>query len=236
MQYSKLSVALSLLPFTLGQDYGGSGSSGTKSSSTAVAAAASTTASASGSIHTVKVGDGGLVFSPDSMSAAIGDTVEFHFFPATHSVAQSSFAAPCAPLNDTSFFSGGVRTASGENEQTFSITINDTKPIWYYCGFPGHCGAGMAGVINPPADGSKTIAQYVAAAANVSATVAPSKVQGGTLGPAKAQSSGSATASTTTSASPTASGNAAVEARGGLSWTMFALTGVAAMGFGGLIV
>ncbi|KAH6717560.1 Cupredoxin [Leptodontidium sp. MPI-SDFR-AT-0119] len=233
MQYSKLSVALSLLPFTLAQ-YGGSDS---KSSSTsAAAAAASTTASSSGAIHTVKVGDGGLVFSPNSMSAAIGDTVEFHFFPATHSVAQSSFAAPCAPLNDTSFFSGGIKTASGENEQTFSITVKDAKPIWYYCGFPGHCGAGMAGVINPPADGSKTIEQYVAAAANVNATVAPSKVQGGTLGPAKAQSSGSTTSSTTSSPSATASGSAAVEARGGVSWTMFALTGFAAMGFGGLII
>ncbi|KAH7413467.1 Cupredoxin [Cadophora sp. MPI-SDFR-AT-0126] len=231
--YSKTSVVLSLLPLTLAQ-YGYGDSS--KSSTTVEAAAASTTASSSGPIHTVKVGDGGLTFDPNSLTASVGDTVEFHFFPATHSVAQSSFAAPCAPLNDTSFFSGGFKTASGENEQTFSITVNDTKPIWYYCGFPGHCGAGMAGVINPPADGSRTIEQYQAAAANVSQTVAPTKVQGGTVGPAKAQSSGSSTSSTSSSASPTSSGSAAVEARGAVSWSLFALTGVAALGFGGLIV
>ncbi|PVH80877.1 Cupredoxin [Cadophora sp. DSE1049] len=231
MQYSKTSVILSLLPVTLAQ-YGYGDSS--KGSTTVEAAAASTTASSSGPIHTVKVGDGGLTFDPNSLTASVGDTVEFHFFPATHSVAQSSFAAPCAPLNDTSFFSGGIRTASGENEQTFSITVTDSKPIWYYCGFPGHCGAGMAGVINPPADGSKTIEQYQAAAANVSQTVAPTKVQGGTLGAAQAQSSGSATTSTTSS--PTSTGNAAVEARGAVSWSLFALTGVAALGFGGLII
>ncbi|KAL2066729.1 hypothetical protein VTL71DRAFT_2801 [Oculimacula yallundae] len=229
MQYSKLSVVLSLLPFTLAQY--GSGSD-TKSSSTVAVAAASTAAAATGPIHVVKVGDGGLKFSPDSMKANVGDTVEFHFYPATHSVAQSSFAAPCAPLNGSSFFSGGIKTASGMNEQTFSITVTDTKPIWYYCAFGGHCAGGMAGVINPPADGSKTIAQYVAAAANITATVAPKQVQGGTLG--KAQSSGSPTSSTTPS--PSASGSAAVEARGGVSWTMLAMTGLAAMGFGGLIV
>ncbi|KAH7370901.1 Cupredoxin [Rhexocercosporidium sp. MPI-PUGE-AT-0058] len=233
MQYSTLSVALSLLPFTLAQY--GSGGSDTKSSSTASAAAASSTSSSSGTVHTVKVGDGDIVFSPNSMKAAVGDSVEFHFYPATHSVAQSSFAAPCVPLNDTSFFSGGVKTASGMNDQVFTITVTDASPIWYYCGFPGHCAGGMAGVINPPADGSKTIEQYIAAAANATSS-APSKVQGGTLGPAKAQSSGSPTGSTTSSPSPTASGSAAVEARGGVSWTMFALTGFAAMGFGGLIL
>ena len=122
MQYSKTSVILSLLPVTLAQ-YGYGDSS--KASTTVEAAAASTAASSSGPIHTVKVGDGGLTFDPDTLTAAVGDTV-------------------------TSFFSGGIKTASGENEETFSITVTDSKPIWYYCGFPGHCGAGMAGVINPP--------------------------------------------------------------------------------------
>ncbi|KAK0122473.1 hypothetical protein ONS95_010705 [Cadophora gregata] len=237
MQYSKTSVILSLLPFTLAQDYGYGGGSA-KGTTGAAAAAASTTASSSGPIHTVKVGDGGLNFSPNSFTASVGDTVEFHFYPSQHSVAQSSFAAPCAPINDTAFFSGGFRTTSGVNTNTFSIKVNNTSPIWFYCAAPGHCEGGMAGVINPPADGSRTIEQYQAAAANVNETVAPKTVQGGTVGPAQAQSSGTAsgTASGTSSASPTATGNAAVEARGAVSWSLFALTGVAALGFGGLIV
>ncbi|CZT11387.1 uncharacterized protein RAG0_15559 [Rhynchosporium agropyri] len=227
MQYFKLSAILSLLPVTLVQyGYG----SDTKSSSTVAFASASTAAASSGPLHIVKVGESPLKFSPESMKANVGDTIEFHFYPATHSVAQSSFAAPCTPLNGTSFFSGGIKTASGMNEQVFSITVTDTKPIWYYCAFTGHCAGGMAGVINPPAD--KTIEQYVAAAKNVSATVAPSKVQGGTLG--KVQTTGSPTTSTTPSSS--ASGSAAVEARGGVSWTIFGLTGFAAITFGGLII
>ncbi len=149
MQYTTLSVVLSVLPFTLAQDYGyGSGS---KSTTTLVAAAAAaTTASSSGPVHSVTVGNGGLVFNPSTITAKVGETVEFHFYPAKHSVAQSSFAKPCEPLNTTSFFSGGFTTASGVNANTFTITVNDTKPIWFYCAAPGHCGKGMAGVINAP--------------------------------------------------------------------------------------
>ncbi len=147
MQYSTVSLLLAALPFTLAQ-YGDNSSP--KSSST-VAAAAAQTSSSSGPVHTVKVGDGSLQFSPSTISAKVGETVEFHFFPNTHSVAQSTFAKPCTPLaNGTSFFSGGIKTASGENANTFTITVNSTAPIWFYCGFPSHCEAGMAGVINPP--------------------------------------------------------------------------------------
>jgi uncharacterized cupredoxin-like copper-binding protein len=32
----------------------------------------------------------------------------------------------------------------------FTVTVNDTNPIWFYCGVPTHCQAGMVGVINPP--------------------------------------------------------------------------------------
>lgn len=32
---------------------------------------------------------------------------------------------------------------------TFTVTINDTNPIYFYCLFTGHCQAGMVGVINP---------------------------------------------------------------------------------------
>jgi hypothetical protein len=31
----------------------------------------------------------------------------------------------------------------------FSILVNDTKPIWYYCATGKHCQSGMTGVINP---------------------------------------------------------------------------------------
>lgn len=143
MQFSTLSL-LSALPLAFAQyDYGSSGSS------TTVSAAASTTASSSGPVHTVQVGNGGLKFTPNSFTAAVGETVEFHFYPQKHSVARGDFATPCTPNNAT-FYSGAFPLTSGSSSQVFTITVNDTKPIWFYCGVPSHCESGMAGVVNPP--------------------------------------------------------------------------------------
>lgn len=47
----------------------------------------------------VNVGQNGLTFSPNNIVAEIGDKVDFHFFPKNHSVVQSSFDAPCVPVN-----------------------------------------------------------------------------------------------------------------------------------------
>ena len=143
-------ILLSLLPAVLAQY--GYGNSGSSSSSTASSSSpASTTTSSTSGITTIAVGNGGLNFSPNNISLPVGSVVEFQFYPPTHSVAQAAFADPCTPLaNNTGFFSGGFTTSSGTNSNVFSIKINDTKPIWYYCGYPGHCEAGMVGVINPP--------------------------------------------------------------------------------------
>ena len=65
----------------------------------------------------INVGNGALVFSPNNVPAAIGDVLAFHYFPQNHSVAQSSFAAPCVPLAGAAtpaIFSGFVpEPASG---------------------------------------------------------------------------------------------------------------------------
>ncbi|KAH8657181.1 Cupredoxin [Tricladium varicosporioides] len=146
----------------------------------------------------VKVGDGALAFSPSTITAAVGSTVEFRFYPMKHSVAQGTFESPCTPGSNTSFFSGGMATASGVNNMTFTLTIADDKPIYYYCAFPGHCGSGMVGIINPPSDTSKGLDAYVAAAKDKTTTPL-TKVQGGTIAPLKVASNG-----TVTSASPSA--------------------------------
>jgi len=238
--YFSTAFLLPILPLTLAQyNYGTDGGS-TTTSAHASATPASTTSS-SGPIHTVLVGNGGLTFSPDNITAAAGDSLEFHFFSPAHSVAQSAFDAPCAPLsNGTSFYSGPVTTSSGENADVFTVVVNDTNPIWIYCAIPSHCEAGMAAVINPPSDGSATLAQYVAAAAKISNTVAPANAQGGVLGPAKAatsSSSSSSSSSTGSSASAAATTkNAGVETRGGVRWIVLAITGVAAVGVGSLMI
>lgn len=35
-------------------------------------------------VHSVDVGKGGLKFTPNSIAAAVGDTVEFHYYPQKH--------------------------------------------------------------------------------------------------------------------------------------------------------
>jgi plastocyanin len=144
--HSPILFLLTALPLALAQ-YGNPPSSPTTSSN----AASSPTASANPSIHTVLAGSGGFNYSPNTITAAVGETVEFHFFAPLHSVAQSDFATPCTPsANGTGFFSGDISTSSGQNANVFTITINDTNPIWFYCVIPTHCEAGMSGVINAP--------------------------------------------------------------------------------------
>ena len=100
--------------------------------------------------HIVAVGaDGKLVYSPDTVQAAVGDTVVFEFFPGAHSVAQSTFDNPCQPATN-GIWSGFFTPASDKDSNVFEITINDTNPIWIYCAQVGHCNSGMAMVINPP--------------------------------------------------------------------------------------
>jgi len=146
MQYSTFFLAA--LPVVLAQ-YGDSSSGGSSSSA---GASPASTASAMKGVQTVLVGSPEVLsITPNNIKAEVGTVVEFVFYPKTHSVAQSSFAEPCAPMaNGTGFFSGPQTTASGKNANVFAITINDTKPIWFYCAFPGHCENGMVGVINAP--------------------------------------------------------------------------------------
>jgi len=146
MQFSTLPLLLAALPLALATpQYGDSTNDATTASSSTTTA----TSGAAGATHTVTVGNGELAFNPSSLTANVGDKVEFQFYPKTHSVAQAAFAKPCQPLNTTSFFSGGFTTASGVNNTVFTITVENETPIWYYCGYPGHCGQGMVGAINP---------------------------------------------------------------------------------------
>jgi plastocyanin len=88
---------------------------GSKSSSTGGSPAPATTSSGTPTtsstqgVHTVVVAkDGGLVYTLDSITAAVGDKVEFHFEISGHSVAEGDFSNPCAPLGASAFFSGFV--------------------------------------------------------------------------------------------------------------------------------
>jgi plastocyanin len=99
------------IPFALGQ-YGNPPASPSTSTSSASTASASPVAG----VQVVTVGQNGLSFTPDSLTATVGSFVEFHFFPPTHSVAQTSFSSPCSPpSNGTGFWSGLIQSSGGQN-------------------------------------------------------------------------------------------------------------------------
>jgi plastocyanin len=70
---------------------------------------------AAGAKIQIAVGKDGLVFTPNSVTAAMGDVIEYQFFPPIHSVIMGDFNNPCMPAATGGFFSGGFTTSSGQN-------------------------------------------------------------------------------------------------------------------------
>ncbi|KAI0687261.1 hypothetical protein C8Q76DRAFT_300118 [Earliella scabrosa] len=129
----------------------------------------------------VQVGAGGLKFEPQFITVTQPNTVvTFQFVAANHSVAQSTFATPCAPLAN-GFNSGFVPVGNGTG--SWNLTVTDvTRPIWFYCPQqarePFHCTAGMVGAINGNATGQDLNA-FVSAAEAATTIVYPSTILSG---------------------------------------------------------
>ncbi|KAI0203973.1 hypothetical protein F4808DRAFT_416451 [Astrocystis sublimbata] len=101
--------------------------------------------------------DGNLEFVPANIKAEIGDTITYKFFAKNHAVAQSTFGDPCQ-LQDNGIFSGFTPNTSPNAAAAtdFTIQINDTKPLWFYCPQQNgnHCQKGMVHAINAPETGN----------------------------------------------------------------------------------
>jgi plastocyanin len=67
-------------------------------------------ASASAATIVVNAGQNGFTYTPNTIAANVGDTVEFHFFNSFHTVVQGAFDTPCAmgSLSATGFDSGAT--------------------------------------------------------------------------------------------------------------------------------
>jgi plastocyanin len=112
-------------------------------------------------VHDVQVGANDMLqYTPDAIAAQPGDQVVFHFNPKNHTVTQSSFANPCGPKAG-GFASGFMPVSANQTSAlpTYTITINDTQPVWVYCSQgantpASHCGKGMVFAVNCGLDGS----------------------------------------------------------------------------------
>ncbi|KKZ61582.1 hypothetical protein EMCG_00565 [[Emmonsia] crescens] len=105
-------------------------------------------------VHTVQVGsaEGSQRFYPDSLTVEPGSMVQFQFHPANHSVAQSTFEDPCAFIGGETGIRSGFLAVSPDSPDmpVFTIMVNDSNPVWLFCGQTNHCQNGMVMVINPP--------------------------------------------------------------------------------------
>ncbi|KAL8933605.1 MAG: hypothetical protein Q9211_005692 [Gyalolechia sp. 1 TL-2023] len=210
---STLALASGALAQYGGDSSYGSGSTGSDSSngaSSSVAMAASSPASAGAAspsgettVHVVKVSNkqGSLTFEPNNLQAAVGSMVQFHFYPKNHSVVQSTFDQPCQPIKNNmpaanGFFSGFMPVKpDAAMMPSYTIMVNDTKPVWYYCSQGKHCQDGMVGVINPPAaNQSRTIESFTALANKAVENLSPGQ-------PASASSSSNAASGSTSGSS-----------------------------------
>jgi len=152
----------------------------TPSTSTTAAPTSSTTATSTTpqQIKVVVGGTGVLAFTPSNIQANVGDTILFEFHQKNHSVVASSFDAPCVALSQSvagqaGFNSGYFPVADGATTfPTFSVVVNDTKPIWAYCPQANHCGQGMVFSVNAVEGGSKSFSAFQEQAKTINGTAA----------------------------------------------------------------
>ncbi|TFK76973.1 hypothetical protein BDN72DRAFT_753732 [Pluteus cervinus] len=141
---------------------------------------APTPASLSGIVHKVIVGgSSGLVFDPPHIQALPRDQVVFEFHDKNHTVTQSSFADPCRKLsaNGATGFDSGFFPVDANATQfpTWTLTVNDTAPIWAYCRQQtpkSHCGSGMVFAINSDEQGARNYSAFLQVAEALNGTAA----------------------------------------------------------------
>jgi len=153
--------------------------------------------------------NGGLNYTPPTINAQPGDTIEFMFHPKNHSATQSSFASPCLTKL------GGVDTgfkpvsANATVSPNVTITVNDTNPLWFYCMQSNHCEKGMVFAVNPPANETFAAFQAAAEAWPINGTTPASNASASGTG------TGSGSAATSSPTSTTFNGAVTVGARAG---------------------
>ncbi|KAL8757144.1 MAG: hypothetical protein Q9184_004291 [Pyrenodesmia sp. 2 TL-2023] len=134
--------------------------------------------------------EGTLKFYPNSFDMAVGSMVQFQFYPKP--IKNNNASA-------VDLFSGFMPVKPTDAMRpVYTIMINDTKPIWFYCSQGKHCQDGMVGVINPPAaNKSRTIESFTKLAKQATEN----------LSPGQSSSSGSSSGSGSTGSSTYGSGS-----------------------------
>ncbi|ATY65710.1 extracellular serine-rich [Cordyceps militaris] len=112
----------------------------------------------------------GLKFWPEKIKAEPGSMVQFQFLAGNHTLTQSDFDHPCKPIKEVNPSALGIfsaympvaASAAKKEIPVFTVMVNDTKPMWFFCSQGPHCEKGMAMVINEntSANASRSIEEY----------------------------------------------------------------------------
>jgi len=201
-----------------------------------VAAALVPVLSASAANILVQVGaNDQLRFSPQNITANVGDTIAFQFQNKNHSVTQSTFANPCAIQTTPAqgINSGFQFVAANATElPEWSFTVNNAStPLWFFCAqtVPAdHCAAGMVFSVNAVEDGPKNFAAYQALAQSSNAAAAAGSAAGSAIGAATSAIASEFSGATAAagSAIDSAAGAAATGAANALTDAANAITGL----------
>jgi plastocyanin len=154
---------------------GGAATSTVTQTKTVTQAAGVAAATGAAVTHQVTVGGAaGLVYSPDTIEAAVGDMVVFTFDQQNHTVTQSAFNTPCVKLDggmNSGFMANINNTISPAPQMAMQVTV--ATPLWFYCAQVGHCGKGMTFSINPTAAKTQAMFQQMAIQQNGTGTASP---------------------------------------------------------------
>jgi plastocyanin len=71
----------------------------------------------------ITAGTGGLAFSPDTVTAAVGDILEFHFVGSIHTAVQGDFSSPC--VQSSGGFDSGKITSVGYHPSPVKNQVTD---------------------------------------------------------------------------------------------------------------
>ncbi|KAH9977021.1 hypothetical protein BGW80DRAFT_1142443, partial [Lactifluus volemus] len=98
--------------------------------------------------HQVDVGKEGLTFTPNQLTAAIGNAIQFNFNPKNCLMTQSMFAAPCMYMPNGADSDFMPVAAGAATEPTYMVTVTAMTPLWFYCRQANHCQQGTVFGVN----------------------------------------------------------------------------------------
>ncbi|KAI1448549.1 hypothetical protein F5Y02DRAFT_274288 [Annulohypoxylon stygium] len=131
----------------------------------------------------VVVGGAQDTFVPNTVTAAIGDVIQFQFSNGNHTVTQSAQDTPCQPLQATvatAIHSGHIPFQDGQTTVgTFNMPVTSTDTMFLYCATGPHCQEGQVMIVNPTDD--QQIVNYAKGAASSNSSVDGTTVSGGTV-------------------------------------------------------